>query len=173
MEYGTSSSFRPTGRDRLLETIEAIDENATRCSTGSCSYASTQVRSWWRRVALLGGLAAAMGAGFYRAKMLAAHRRGERVRALERFWEHPERMGRTSSATDPGGVAEPVRRARQCRHCKDGQSAKVTRRLVCRSEPALTPVPSCGAPCAFGPIDFGSPAELGACRGVAHPMRGR
>ena len=79
-------------RDRLLDTIGAIDRRRH------------DVIDWKRQLfqharqvalvsaALLGGIALAAGAGVYRAKRRAADRRGERLRALGRVWDHPERL---------------------------------------------------------------------------------
>jgi len=79
-------------RDRLLETIGAIDRKRHEVLDWKLQLRQHAGQVVVVSVAVLGVVAAAVGAGFYRAKMLAAHRRGERVRALERFWEHPERM---------------------------------------------------------------------------------
>jgi len=79
-------------RDRLLETIGAIDRKRHEVLDWKLQLRQHAGQILVVSAAMLGGIAFAVGAGIYRAKMLASHRRGERVRALERFWEHPERM---------------------------------------------------------------------------------
>jgi hypothetical protein len=79
-------------RDRLLETIGAIDRKRHEVLDWKLQLRQHAGQVVVVSAAFLGCMAFALGAGIYRAKVLASRRRGERVRALERFWEHPERI---------------------------------------------------------------------------------
>jgi hypothetical protein len=79
-------------RDRLLDTISAIDRRRHEVMDWRLQLRQHLTQLALVSAAVVGGLAIVIGAGLYRAKLLVDHRRRERVRALGRFWQHPERM---------------------------------------------------------------------------------
>jgi hypothetical protein len=79
-------------RDRLLDTIDALDRKRHEVLDWRLQLRQHLTQLALVSVAVVGGLAMAIGTGLYRARLLADHRRRERVRALSRFWRHPERV---------------------------------------------------------------------------------
>jgi hypothetical protein len=79
-------------RDRLLETIGAIDRRRHEVMDWRLQLRQHLAQLALVSAAVVGALAMTIGVGLYRAKLLVDQRRHERVRALGRFWQHPERV---------------------------------------------------------------------------------
>jgi hypothetical protein len=79
-------------RDRLLETIGALDQRRHDVLDWKLQLRHHLVQVVLLGAAILGGIAVAAGAGIYRAKLSRAHRPRECVRAPGRVWEHPDRV---------------------------------------------------------------------------------
>jgi hypothetical protein len=79
-------------RDRLLETIDAIDRRRHDVLDWKLQLREHVGRIAFGSAALMGGVALAVAVRVLRARLSAAHRRQERFRALTRAWEHPERV---------------------------------------------------------------------------------
>jgi len=79
-------------RDRLLDAIDAIDRRRHDVMDWKLQLRHHVGQVALLSAALLGGIAIVAGAGVYRTKRNVSHQHRERVRALQRFWEHPERI---------------------------------------------------------------------------------
>jgi hypothetical protein len=79
-------------RDRLLDTISAIDRRRHEVLDWKLQLRQHLAQLAMMSAVVVGAMGLLVGVGLYRAKLFAERRRGERVRALGRFWQHPERV---------------------------------------------------------------------------------